>query len=106
MKKRLFFQSLSVAMLAVATMASTAAQAAEVLAVDVSENVNRGLFGGRDNYSYPLGGRKVTRHEFTRNTRGHADVYVESIDSNQVKVHGWADAFSGYSFTLKVWVEE
>jgi len=77
----------------------------EVLAVNVTDSMNRGIFGKRRDYVYHVGGKYV-RHEFSVDTHGHADAYVESIDDNEAHVHGWADAFSGYTFTLKVWIEQ
>lgn len=81
------------------------ALSSEVLAVDVSKTVDRGLFGGKWDYSYPVGGGTILRHEFHVTTRGHADANLVSLDSNEAKVHAWADLFSGFDFTLKVWVD-
>lgn len=105
MQKRLFVQSLAGGLFALTCWASTA-QAAEVLIIDATESANCGLFGHRKDFSYPVGGRKITRHDFKLSTRGHANASISSMDSNQVTVHAWCDLFSGYTFTLKVWAEQ
>jgi hypothetical protein len=51
-------------------------------------------------------GGKYTSHTFSLDTHGNADAYIVSIDDSQVKVHAWADAYSGYTFTLKVWADK
>lgn len=77
----------------------------EVLAVDVSESFDRGLFGKKYDFSYPVGGGTVLRHDLKVTTTGSADATMVSLDGNEAKVHAWADMYSGFHFELKVWVE-
>lgn len=105
MEKRLFIQSLAGSLITLACLAGTS-QAAEELIIDATESADCGLFGHRKDFTYPVGGRKIARHDFKVSTSGHANASISSMDSNQVTVHAWCDLFSGYKFTLKVWAEQ
>lgn len=87
------------------TTAVDSAALSEILAVDVSESFDRGLFGKKYDFSYRVGGGRILRHDLKVTTSGSADATMVSLDSNEAKVHAWADMYSGFHFELKVWVE-
>lgn len=88
------------------TIAEAAPLLSEVLVLDAAESMSRGLFGTKQDYSYRLDGRQILRHEFKVDTHGHANASIQSMDNDQIKVRAWADMYSGYDFTLKVWVAQ
>ena len=77
----------------------------ECLEIDVQKGYSGGIFGHKGDDHYPMNGKNITHLDFQVNVKGHAAAHITKQDSTEVVVHYWYDAFSGVSYTLKVWVE-